>query len=86
MSGWFVHEWLWRGDSSFPQERVSEITQFYTTQDINIARVFLNKYEVEYIILGNFERQKFPDLYGEKFHELGYEVFSSPTTTIYKVK
>ena len=85
VSGWFVHEWLWRGDSSFPQERVSEITQFYTTQDTNLARAFLNKYEVEYIILGNFERQKFSNLYEEKFHELGYEVFSTPTTKIYKV-
>ena len=30
VSGWFVHEWLWRGDSSFPQARVSDITQIYT--------------------------------------------------------
>ena len=85
VSGWFVHEWLWRGDSSFPQERVSEITQFYTTKDINIARTFLNKYSVEYIIVGNFERQKFPNLYEEKFRELGNEVFSTPTTKVYKV-
>jgi len=85
VSGWFVHEWLWRGDSSIPQERVSEITQFYTTDDVNIAQIFLNKYEVEYIVVGNFERQKFPELYEEKFSELGQMVFSTPTTKVYRV-
>jgi uncharacterized membrane protein len=86
VSGWFVHEWLWRGDSIFPQERVSEITSFYTTEDVNLARAFLNKYEVEYIILGNFERQKFPELREQKFYQLGDIVFSSPTTIVFEVK
>jgi YYY domain-containing protein len=86
VSGWFVHEWLWRGDSSFPQERVTEISNFYTTEDINLARAFINKYGVEYIILGNFERQKFPELREQKFYELGTIVFSSPTTMVFEVK
>jgi uncharacterized membrane protein len=85
VSGWFVHEWLWRGDSSFPQNRVSEISQIYTSQDINTAKTLLNKYNVKYVIIGSQEREKFPSLYEEKFNQLGGVVFSSPTSRIYKI-
>ena len=85
VSGWFVHEWLWRGDSRFPQERVSEITQFYTTKNLNQARSFIKKYKVEYVIVGNFEREKFPDLYEENLEKLGRIVFSSKNIKVYKI-
>ena len=85
VSGWFVHEWLWRGTSEIPQERVTDITQIYTSQDINHTRLLLTKYKVEYVIVGEFEREKFPDLFEQKFSTLGTLVFSSGNTKLYKL-
>lgn len=85
VSGWFVHEWLWRGDSSFPQNRVADIAQIYTSSDINLTKALLSKYSVTYIIVGTFERQKYPNLNEAKFSKLGSPVFSSGVTKIYQV-
>lgn len=85
VSGWFVHEWLWRGDASFPQERVTDITQIYTTTDAGLARTILNKYSVKYVIVGDMEYEKFPDLQEEKFNQIATLVFSSGNTRVYKL-
>lgn len=85
VSGWFVHEWLWRGSAEIPQARVTDIQQVYTSEDIALTQKLLSKYNVEYVIIGSFERQKYPSLNEEKFPQLGTEVFSSGNTKIYKV-
>jgi uncharacterized membrane protein len=83
VSGWFVHEWLWRGSAKEPQERVDDITKIYTTTDISLAKNLLNKYQVRYVIVGNFERERFPELEEAKFLKLGRLVFSVGSSSIY---
>lgn len=85
VSGWFVHEWLWRGDSSFPQERVNDITLIYTSKDSFLTENLLNKYQVEYVIIDSFVRQKFPNVYERKFYRLGQEVFSFGNAKIFRI-
>lgn len=85
VSGWFVHEWLWRGGASFPQERVGDINEIYTIEDLTLTRTLLDKYEVKYVIVGTLERQKYPNINEEKFNILGTQVFSSGNTKIYQV-
>ncbi len=85
VSGWFVHEWLWRGSASFPQERVGDINEIYTTQDSALTKNLLQKYEVKYVIVGTLERQKYPNINEEKFNTLGIQVFSSGNTKIFQV-
>ncbi|MGD8744032.1 MAG: DUF2298 domain-containing protein [Candidatus Woesebacteria bacterium] len=85
VSGWFVHEWLWRGDSSFPQKRVTDISQIYTSPDTNLTRNLLNKYSVSFIIVGSQEREKYPNLNEEKFNRIGRRVYSVENTSIYQV-
>ncbi|OGM19057.1 hypothetical protein A2771_02215 [Candidatus Woesebacteria bacterium RIFCSPHIGHO2_01_FULL_38_26b] len=85
VSGWFVHEWLWRGDAKFPQERVAEIDQIYNSTDVLLVKDLLSKYKVEYVIVGEFERLKFPYLTETKFTNIGQVVFRSGTTTVYDV-
>ncbi len=83
VSGWFVHEWLWRGDSSFPQARVNDITEIYTSSDIERTKRLLEKYEVEYVIIDKFAREKFPNVNEAKFPQLGTEVFKSGASKVY---
>jgi uncharacterized membrane protein len=85
VSGWFVHEWLWRGDPKFPQERVSDITTIYNSQDSGVVANLLKKYNVSYVIVGTFERQKFPYLNEAKFSQIGTLVFQSGYTSIYRI-
>lgn len=85
VSGWFVHEWLWRGSPTFPQERVNEITEIYTSNDIAKTKSLIGKYKIEYVIVGPNEREKFPNINESKFLKIGVPAFSSQTTIVYKI-
>jgi len=85
VSGWFVHEWLWRGDAKYPQERVTDIVEVYTSPNVELTKSLLKKYNVGYVIVGTFERQKYPNLDEAKFEKLGTQVFFSGNTKIYQV-
>lgn len=85
VSGWFVHEWLWRGDSKYPQERVGEIDNIYKSEDLQLTKNLLEKYNVKYLIIGPFERQKFQKINDAKFLSLGKIVFQTPGLTVYEI-
>lgn len=84
--GWFVHEWLWRGTAEIPQERSNEVAEAYTSQDINKLKSLISKYQITYIIVGPFERQKYPNINISNIKNAGRSIFSFADTTIYKVE
>ena len=76
------------------QDRVNEVGAFYTTLDIQAARAFLKKYDVQYIIVGQLERNIYPLIDGvpdglSKFEQFDgthwREVYHDADTTIYEV-
>ena len=85
VSGWFVHEWLWRGESSIPQNRVADIEKIYSSADLENTLLLLKKYKVEYVIVGEFEREKYPALLATKFNNLGKSVFISGGLEIFQI-
>lgn len=85
VSGWFVHEWLWRGKPEIPQARVTDIVTMYNTANSDEALGLLKKYNISYVIVGTLERQKYPELQEGKFTEIGNLVYSSGNTNIYRV-
>ena len=85
VSGWFVHEWLWRGAPEFPQVRSNDVSQIYLTQNLEEAKNLLSKYKVSYVVVGTFERQKYPTLNEEKFEKIGRMVFSNSEVNIYQL-
>lgn len=65
--GWQTHEWLWRTSRATPDAyqsvvvpRQNDVRLLYTSRDEQIVRHLLSQYRVQYIIIGNLERQKFP--------------------------
>lgn len=82
--GWTVHEWLWRGDYSIPEPRIDEVRALYE-DDIIKTQEIIDKYNVEYIFLGNLEREKYPNLNEEKFSQIATPVFTKGKTTVYRV-
>lgn len=85
IEGWLVHEWLWRGSFDEPGLRGGEVDSIYSTSDVNFASDLLKKYTVAYVIVGNMEREKYPNLSEAKFNKLGEVVFTSGNLRLYKL-
>lgn len=82
--GWTVHEWLWRGDYSFPQSRLDDIKTLYEGTVPQI-KTLIKKYNISYIYIGEMERNKYPLVEEQKFNKLGNVVFKKNNTYIFKV-
>jgi YYY domain-containing protein len=89
--GWDWHEIQQRGlvPSSWITDRQTDIAQFYTTTDPIQAQAFIQKYDVTYIIVGQYEKLWYPGTGLEKFDSLNgtlwERVYQSQDTAIYKV-
>lgn len=85
IAGWAVHEWLWRGSYDVISPRREEVRQIYESDDPDLTREILQKYNVQYVIVGVLERQKYTSLREDKIAQLGARVFSEGETSIYKI-
>ena len=56
---------------------IPDIQAMYTSEDVQLTRNLLKKYQVEYIVIGSNERKKYPDLQQLKFEALGKVVFKT---------
>ena len=59
--GWETHEWLWRSEAEFAKpevipERQEDVETLYTTAEEAIALSIVDKYDVDYIYVGEAER------------------------------
>lgn len=77
IAGWFVHEWLWRGSSQVVQSRIPDIVTLYESQDIELTRQLLKKYNIDYVVVTTFEREKYKNLYEYKFGLLGVKLLNT---------
>ena len=53
--------------SNWVTDRIAEVETFYNTTDVKTARAFLEKYQVQYIIVGQLERIRYAQDGLEKF-------------------
>ena len=83
VAGWTVHEWLWREGYTPIANRAEEVRKIYEDGDIQESLEFLNKYQVKYIVISNFEKEKYPGLNIYKINQLAKPVFTSGDTTLY---
>jgi uncharacterized membrane protein len=60
--GWNFHQRQQRAliAPNLLQDRIDGIGVFYNTMDVEVARAFLKKYQVKYIIVGQLERNIYP--------------------------
>ncbi len=89
--GWNWHQRQQRvlTPSTWVTDRVDQITQFYSTEDLAEAQKFLEKYNVRYIIVGQLERIYFTSPGLDKFPAqegvLWKKVYDDQQTQIYEV-
>jgi Uncharacterized membrane protein len=78
--GWYVHEWLWRGDTKEEDQRVEDIKTIYTSENTTQVTSLIDKYKIEYIYVGKLERDKFTHVNDKLLKGLGEVVFDSVAT------
>ncbi|MDO8270197.1 MAG: DUF2298 domain-containing protein [Candidatus Levybacteria bacterium] len=83
--GWTVHEWLWRGDYSFPQSRLEDIRMLYEENNVKTLEL-IKKYNISYVYLGELERDKYSNINEGKFSNLGKIIYSKNSVKIYRIK
>ena len=84
--GWYVHEWLWRGGHEQGDARIRDISAVYESGDRALAGEILRRYGVEFIVIGDLERAKFPALKESEILASGSVVFESPRTRIVRIR
>jgi Chlor_Arch_YYY domain len=85
VQGWYVHEWLWRGNTDVVNQRVYEVDTVYESDDPKATRDVLRKYNIQYVIIGELERNKFKNIKPNKLLSLGKVVFHSGSTSIIRI-
>ena len=85
--GWYVHEWLWRGNLSDLNAKIEEIQEIYTSTDETRVKELLEEYNVSYIFVGSCERNKYgADMNNDLLKSLGEVVFQYSEYPTYIVK
>ncbi len=83
--GWPIHEWTWRGSYDEIGVRRSEVIEIYTGVSEDKTREILKKYALDYIIVGEVERQRYPNLNTEKLFRMGKVVFRNDKSFIVEI-
>lgn len=86
ISGWAVHEWTWRGSYDEVGARAAEVREIYTGSDLQKAREILTKYQADYLVVGEVEKNKYKEgvAFG-KLAKLGKVVFEDDGTLVYQI-
>ena len=98
---WLGHQKQWRGgwerfDAETPEmsralrdqyfdERVGEVERIYTTLDAAEAQVILYKYDIDFVYVGQREREKYGVDGLAKFDAIADAVFSEGDVVVYRV-
>jgi uncharacterized membrane protein len=84
VQGWANHEGQWRKDWAW--DTGDQVDKLYSTADVNEARGILDRYQVDYVFVGQLEREK----YGagvDKFAQMFPQPFiQTGGTVVYKVR
>ncbi len=83
--GWYVHEWLWRGNTAEENIRVEDVKNLYQSTDLDQTKALVKKYNISLVFIGTLEKQKYPELNENKFNSLGKIIFQEGTTEIVKI-
>jgi YYY domain-containing protein len=81
--GWGNHEGLWRSHDNEVGQRATEVARMYNAPTLAEVTNLLDRYHVQYIVVGELERKDYQAAGLEKFTALPV-AFSHGGTTLYK--
>jgi len=80
--GWPVHEQLWRGSPPEVWQRRDDVARLFSTKSPIEAKAVIARYHPRWLILGRFERERYPALDAKLLQTLGTVAFHSGETVI----
>ena len=85
--GWLYHEWGWRGDRWLIERdrRMRTADIIYQTSSPLEAMALLQDDSIQLVVVGDLERQMYPNLNEETFRRIGRLAFREGRTSIYLV-
>ncbi len=75
VAGWYVHEWLWRGDTVELTQRNDDVKTIYTSNDVDTVLSLIEQYKIDYIYVGQLEREKYGVIADDLLEGLGEIVY-----------
>ena len=85
--GWYVHEWLWRGDLADINAKIADVENIYTSTDEAHVKSLLEEYDISYIFVGSCERKKYgAQLNNDMLKSMGEVVYQDDEWQTYIVK
>ncbi len=88
--GWVGHQQQWRGGDPAAlaelEPRRSDVDEIYYSLDLARTRELLERYNIDYVYVGELERRNYAPESLAKFAELGTPVFSEGEVTIYRIR
>jgi uncharacterized membrane protein len=85
IQGWHVHEWLWRGSPQEPDKRRQDVKTIYETTSMEERNRLLSLYKVDYIYIGNLEKEKYPLINLPTLRLLGETIYQNEAVEIIKL-
>ena len=82
--GWPSHELKFRGSAEPQAGRQEDMQRLYETGSTGEAQQLIDKYDVEYVYVGNLERQQYSQSSLDKFAEFMEVAFANDSVTIYR--
>jgi uncharacterized membrane protein len=82
---WLEHDEIHHGIVLPLQQRSIDIRTIYTTSDPIVAHSLLQQYKVQYVVVGDLERQVYGDSGLAKFDQMGAAVYRGAGITIYDI-
>ena len=83
--GWHVHEWLWRKEPRFWQERAELVSKFYTRASREERLEVIRRFNIRYVVIGDFERERYPGLDEAGLAGLGRVVLEAGGTRLIEI-
>lgn len=81
--GWYGHIWTWHGDNEFINPIKDQVRDIYMIDDVERTGKILDKYEIDYIIIGAIEKERYgEDLKKDKLINLGDVIYQNSEVTI----
>jgi YYY domain-containing protein len=85
--GWPGHEHQWRGDPFDPiLERFRDVDTIYRSPDAGLTAGLLQKYEAEYVFIGDLERRTYGPNVGQKFAGFMDIEYKNDSVVIYRTR
>lgn len=80
--GWPVHEQLWRGSDPVVWRRRDDVNAVYEARDAAGAKGVLDRYRPRWLVVGHYERERYPSLDATLLGSLGTIAFREGETFI----